>query len=153
MEFRGLKVQKSSFLLFLAQKRKNAPKVQFCGFRVENMILEFVLQRLGAKRKIITFCRFISRNNVILQIANSTWDHFIIFRKKVRIMHFRRVGIRYTAAEKAVTTLPKTDLPRKMWNSSALCAFGCQNRNLWPKCCFADFGCHLRSTCFFLKDH
>ena len=35
MEFRGLKVQKSAFLLFLAQKRKNAPKVQFCGFRVK----------------------------------------------------------------------------------------------------------------------
>ena len=111
-------------------------KMEFCGLRVKIMILRFVLQWFGAKRKIITFCRFISRNNVMLQIANSTWNHFYHLQEKVRIMHFRRVGIRYTAAEKAVNTLPKTDLPRKMWNWSTLCAFGCQNRNLWPKVLF-----------------
>ena len=111
-------------------------KCNSADFGSKSMILGFVLQRFGAKRKIITFCRFISRNNGILQIANSTWDHFYHFQKKVRIMHFRRVGIRYTAAEKAVTTLPKTHLPRKMWTWGKFHAFGGQNQNFGPKVLF-----------------
>jgi len=82
-----------------------------------------------------------------------SWNVFDDFQKKTQVEHFWCVGFHYTAAEKAVATLPKIASSRKMLTSSKFVPLGV-NFGISPqKCYFANFGCHLRSTCFFLRDY